>query len=193
VVAATAPPLSLADVRDQAADLAEAGRFTQAAELLTRRIRGALESPADLRGARFQLAHTLLLGGEFARALPEFQALGAELAGLRGASDEDVLQCRVQIATCHSELGEITAAIEELTVVLLIRRAERGEADTEVLDLRRQIGLLLASSGDLPRAERALRELHADMERELGVGHLAVGELREVLDRVEAARRASSR
>lgn len=192
VVAATAPPLPLADVRDQAAELAEAGRFTQAAELLTRRIRGALESPADLRGARFQLAHTLLLGGEFARALPEFQALAAELTGLRGASDEDVLQCRVQIATCHAELGEITGAIEELTVVLRIRRAERGEADTEVLDLRRQIGLLLASSGDLPRAERVLRELHADMERELGVGHLAVGELREVLDRVEAARRASS-
>jgi hypothetical protein len=192
-VATAVPPLPLADVREQAADLAEAGRFTHAAELLTRRLRGAVEPVAEMRGARFQLAHTLLLGGEFGRALPEFRAVAAELAALRGASDEDVLQCRVQIATCHAELGEITAAIEELTAVLRIRCAERGDVDADVLDLRRQIGLLLASSGDLHSAERALRELYTDMERALGAGHMAVGELREVLRRVEAARSASSR
>ncbi|MGH3584769.1 MAG: protein kinase domain-containing protein [Pseudonocardia sp.] len=191
--AAAAPTLPLADIREQAAELAEAGRFTQAAELLTRRIRNALEPAADLRGARFQLAHTLLLGGEFGRALPEFQTVAAELAALRGASDEDVLQCRVQIATCHAELGQISTAIEELKAVLQVRRAERGDANAEVLELRRQIGLLLATSGDLHGAERVLRELRSDMEHVLGSGHMAVGELHTVLQRVEAARRASGR
>lgn len=172
-------------MRDQAAELAEAGRFTQAAELLARWLRGAVERPADLRGARFQLAHTLLLGGEFGRALPEFQTIAAELAALRGPADGDVLRCRVQIAACHAELGErITPAIDELKAALAIESAERGPSDLGVLDLRRQIGMLLTSSGDLDSAGRVLRELLEDMVAFFGHDHLAVRDLRKLVGHV---------
>jgi hypothetical protein len=190
--AAGPPALPLSAVRAQALDLAEAGRFTQAAELLARRLRGAVEDPADLRNARFQLAQTLLLGSDFAKALPEFQAVVAELAALRGEADDAVLQGRIQIATCHAELGALTSAIKELTAVLEIERAALGALNPEVFNLRRQLGLLLASSGDLERAARTLRDLHSDMERELSTDHPEVRELREVLGRVEAARRRSA-
>jgi serine/threonine protein kinase len=188
-VPSEAPPLPLGEVREQAAQLAEAGRLTQAAELLARRIRGAVEPAADLHNARFQLAQTLLLGGQYGRALPEFQAIVAELVDLRGPVDDDVLHCRVQIATCHAELGALTAAIDELMEVLGIERGRRGDTDPEVLDLRRQIGLLLASSGDLPAAETALRELHVDMQSALGPRHSDVVDLEEVLRRLELAGR----
>jgi tetratricopeptide (TPR) repeat protein len=177
-------PAPLTQVREQAADLAEDGRFTQAAELLSRRLRGAPEGPTDLLGARLQLAHTLLLGGEYRRALPEFEALATELTDLRDPSDDEVLRCRMQIATCHAELGEITTALQELSAVLDLQRAALGDEDPEVLDLRRQIGLLLASSGDFARAERMLRALHTDMARLLGTDHVEVRDLRDVLQRV---------
>jgi hypothetical protein len=179
-------PVPLAQVREQAADVAEDGRFTQAAELLASRLRDAPEGPADLRGARLQYAHTLLLGGQYRQALPEFESLVAELADLRGPSDGEVLRCRMQIATCQAELGEITAALQELSAVLDLQRAALGDEDPEVLDLRRQIGLLLASSGDFDRAERMLRALHTDMARLLGTDHAEVRDLRDVLQRVSA-------
>lgn len=191
-VGAAAPPgpalasVPLSQVREQAADLAEGGRFTQSADLLSRRLRDAPEEPADLRGARLQYAHTLLLAGEYHRALPEFESLVAELAELRGSSDDEVIRCRMQIATCHAELGEITAALQELSSVFDLQRVALGDEDPDVLDLRRQIGLMLASSGDFDRAERMLRALHTDMARLLGTDHAEVRDLRGVLQRMSA-------
>ena len=132
----------LADVRRQALDLAEDGRLTQAAELLSRRLRGAAELPAELLNARLQLAHALLLGGEYRRALPEFEAVASTLIKRDGPDGIEVLRCRVQIATCRAELGELTAAIAELNDVL--ERWDRlDDSGVEVLDLRRQVALLL--------------------------------------------------
>ena len=135
-------------------------RFTQAAELLSRRLRGAAEPPAELLNARLQLAHALLLGGEYRRALPEFDAVATTLIERDGPDDVEVLRCRVQIATCRAELGELTAAIAELNDVLE-RWNRLGDTGLEVLDLRRQVALLLASSGDLAAAGNALGELAA--------------------------------
>lgn len=187
-VAARATPTvldSLSQVRQQALGLAEDGRFTQAAELLSRRFRDAPESPGELINVQLQLAHTLLLGGEYRRALPEFEALVVALTERDGPDDAEVLRCRVQVATCRAELGELTAAIAELNGVLG-RRERLGAAAPRVLDLRRQVALLLASSGDLETAERVLEELHRDKERVLGAGHPEVGELSELLARVRA-------
>lgn len=173
----------LAEVRRQALDLAEDGRFTQAAELLSRRLRGAAEPPAELLNARLQLAHTLLLGGEYRRALPEFDAVATMLIERDGPDDVEVLRCRVQIATCRAELGELTAAIAELNDVLE-RWNRLGDTGPEVLDLRRQVALLLASSGDLAAAGNALGELRRDKERLLGAAHPEVRELDDLLSRV---------
>ena len=172
-------------MRRQALDLAEDGRFTQAAELLARRLRSAAEPAGELVNARLQLAHTLLLGGEYRRALPEFDAVATTLTERDGPDDVEVLRCRVQIATCRAELGELTVAIAELTDVLE-RRNRLGDAGPEVLDLRRRVALLLASSGDLAAAGIALRELRQDKKRLFGVNHPEVRELDDLLSRVRA-------
>lgn len=187
------PTMPLSEVRDQAAALAEEGRFTQAAELLTRHLRGAVEEPGPLRGARLQLAHTLLLGGDFAGALPEFRSLVVELTSLRGPADDDVLRCRVQVATCQAELGEIGAAVDELSSVLRILVGHREAADPEVFDLRRQLGLLHASSGDLTTAVEVLRELKGDMIKKYGAGHVAVHDIAHLLERVDGLRPAGGK
>lgn len=173
----------LAHVRRQALDLAENGRFTQAAELLSRRLRDAAEPPAELLNARLQLAHTLLLGGEYRRALPEFEVVVGILVDRDGPDDVEVLRCRVQIATCQAELGELTPAIAELNDVLE-RWNRLGDTGSELLDLRRQIALLLASSGDLDAAETALWALRRDKERLWGPAHPEVRELDDLLLRV---------
>lgn len=185
---AQATPDSLGQVRQQALELAEDGRFTQAAELLTRRLRNAPEPTGDLLAARLQLAHTLLLGGDYQRALPEFENLAAELAARHDPGDSEVLGCRVQIATCRAELGALTSAIDELKSVLELQRGTLGDTDPEVLDLRRQLGLLLASSGALDEAERTLRQLRRDKQQQLGDEHPEVRELDELTERVSSAR-----
>lgn len=190
---ATARPVPAASeplpkVRQQALSLAEDGRFTQAAELLSRRLRGAPESRGELLNARLQLAHTLLLGAEYRRALPEFERIAEELTERDGPDDVEVLRCRVQIATCRAELGELTAAIAELNEVLE-RRARLGEAGPDVLDLRRQVALLLASAGELDSAEAALQELQRDMEGLLGARHPEVRDIAELLSRVRTRAR----
>jgi hypothetical protein len=193
--AAVAPPAlpePLAQVRRRAVDLADDGRFTQAAELLARRLRDARESRPELLAVRLQYAHTLLLGGDYRRALPEFEDLVAELTELRGTTDRDVIGCRIQAATCRAELGELSAAIDELSDVLELHRGLSGGTDPEVLDLRRRIALLLASAGDLRAAEQALRELRRDKKRLVGDGHVEVQELSDLLDRVDAARRRAA-
>ncbi|MFD1531925.1 serine/threonine-protein kinase [Pseudonocardia aurantiaca] len=187
-VAPDAANVPLEQIRAEAVELAEQGRFTQAAELLDRRLRRALEPAAQLRGTRLQLANTLLLGGEFARAQPEFQALVTELTALRGAGDEDVLRCRMQVATCRAELGDLSAAVDELTDVLDLVRVERGATDPEVVNLRRQVALLLASSGALEEASRALRGLLADLEETVGEDHMTARDIAELLERVDRGR-----
>lgn len=188
---ARTPLEPLAQVRQQALGLAEDGRFTQAAELLARRLRDAPYSPDDdLINARLQLAHTLLLGGEYRRALPEFEALVVALTERDGPDSSEVLRCRVQVATCRAELGELTTAIAELNGVLG-RREQIGYGGTEVVDMRRQVALLLASSGDMVGAESALKELQRDREQVLGATHPEVAALSQLLSRVRARMRGS--
>jgi hypothetical protein len=182
------PPIvdsvALADVRDQAADLADEGRFTQAAELLAGFLTAAPRHGRAMLNLRLQLAGTLVLGGDYRRALPEYQRLGRELAALRGEENEEVLGCRTQIALCHAELGELTDAVREFRVILDVRRRVHGPNHAEVFELRRQIGLLLASSGDVSSATRELHDLLVDEERELGPEHPDVRNLRAVLRRL---------
>ncbi|HEX5402061.1 MAG TPA: serine/threonine-protein kinase [Pseudonocardiaceae bacterium] len=181
------PPVDsvvLGDVRDQAADLADEGRFTQAAELLAGFLASAPRHGPAMLNLRLQLAGTLVLGGDYRRALPEYQRLARELAALRGEEDEEVLGCRTQIALCHAELGELTDAVREFRVILDVQRRVHGPSHTEVFELRRQIGLLLASSGDVSSATRELHNLLVDEERELGPEHPDVRNLRAVLRRL---------
>lgn len=167
--------------RDEAAQLAEAGRFTQAAEVLTGILSSADALPSrQYRGVRLQLANTLLLGGDYAHALPQYEQLIAELRPERGEDDPDVLAWRVQAAVCLDALGQSDAALEQLVPVLDIQRRRLGPHEPELIELRRQVALLRASAGQTAQAQAELRELQND----LGPRHPQSAEVAEILRRL---------
>jgi hypothetical protein len=112
----------LDDVHDRARALAEAERFTQAAELL----RTALQAAANKHGTntpklldlRLDLANLYMLAGAYRKALPEFTRVASDLAAQPGADHELVWHCRQQAAMCHAELGDVPAARYQLEVLL---------------------------------------------------------------------------
>ncbi|WAL67690.1 protein kinase [Amycolatopsis cynarae] len=157
------PAANLADIasaRDEAADLAEAGRFTQAAELLE----NLLGQAGEHRGARLQLANTLLLGGDYARALPHYERLVAEIGPERADDDPDVLHWRTQIAICHAALGQAPEALAHLEPVLAIRMRQSDAAEDEVVELRIQAATLRASAGDVRGAAADVRAIITDLD-----------------------------
>ncbi|GGP86834.1 serine/threonine-protein kinase [Saccharothrix coeruleofusca] len=179
-----APPqaVDFAAVRDEAVELAEAGRFSQAAELLE----DLLDHPAARhhprgrrRGARLQLANTLLLGGDYARALTQYELLVAEIGPERADDDTDVLHWRLQIAVCHAALGHAPEALTHLEPVLRIQQRQLGATHDEVVELRREAARLQASAGEVRAAAARLRSLLAD----LGPTHPRAAELRAMLNR----------
>ncbi|MDU0293042.1 hypothetical protein NUG22_27860, partial [Saccharothrix longispora] len=179
-----APPRTpdFAGARDEAFELAEAGRFTQAAELLEDLLghAGTVDTPrAQRRGARLQLANTLLLGGDYARALGQYELLVAEIGPERAADDADVLHWRLQVAICHAALGDAPEALAHLEPVLEIRQRRLGATDDEVVELRREAAKLQASAGDVRGAAARVRALLVD----LGPAHPRRGELRAMLGR----------
>ena len=167
------PPTDAAlDERLQAAtaesdQLLEEERFTQAAEALQRAIRPAAavfgtEHPGILR-LRVRRAAILVLGGDFRRALPEFDALAAAYARAAGWGSQPALECLRQAAHCRAELGHTTAALRQFEQVLSHVRRSEGDASPTALDLRRNIGLLLLAEGEPARARAVLQPLYDDL------------------------------
>ena len=171
--------------RERAAELAGGGRFTQAAEVLYELLRRALPAyGADhplLLEARLELASFLLLGGDYRRALPEYQFLAAAFARAGGPAAEQALHCRHQAALCLAALGQAAAALREFRQLLSEQRRRLGEDHDDVLALRHQVVLLLASAGDARGARRELLALLREQRRRLGPGHPEVVELRRLL------------
>ncbi len=176
------PAGDVGQMRDEAADLAEAGRFTQAAEVLTGiLVRADLELPQpQSRGVRLQLANTLLLGGDYARALPQYERLIDDVAPERGPEDPDVLAWQVQAAICRDALGQSQEALAQLNPVLDIQWRRLGQVAPEVVELRRHTALLRVSSGQTRKALADLRELMGD----LGPGHPETAEVAEIIHRL---------
>jgi hypothetical protein len=176
------PAVDVDQLRDQAAELAEAGRFTQAADVLTGLLAHTkleLQRPKS-RGVRLQLANTLLLGGDYARALPQYERLITDVAAERGPEDPDVLAWQVQAAICRDALGQSNEALAQLGPVLDIQRRRLGALAPEVVELRRHLALLRATSGQGRQALAELRELMV----ELGSGHPEAAEIAEIVRRL---------
>ncbi len=103
-VAAMGPPVpaptldELQDVRARAAALAEEERFSQAAEALEAALRSAVgdygAKHPKLLELRLDFANMLVLGGNYRRALPQFERLAGYLAERLGSDDELVWYCR---------------------------------------------------------------------------------------------------
>ncbi|MET9430468.1 protein kinase [Streptomyces sp. NPDC003036] len=158
---------AIRDAYARSADLAEKGRFSQAADVLKAVITTAASAlgahnPRVL-GLRRQRAAVLMAGGDFQRALPEFDDLAAVYSRTAGPAGESTLECRRHAAHCRANLGKVTDALREFQDVLEIVSEVDGDASETALDLRRSIGLLLFSEGRRTEAEGVLDALHEDM------------------------------
>ncbi len=172
----------------QSDELLDDERFAQAAEVLEQVIGPAsdalgAESPRVLT-LRSRRAAILVLGGDFRRALPEFDALAAAYARTNGPASEDALECLRQAAHCRAELGQATTALHQFRQVLAHVRAASGDASPTALDLRRNIGMLLLSEGRTAEAASELRPLHDDLLVVYGEHHEETREVADVLARL---------
>ncbi|SNS77321.1 Serine/threonine protein kinase [Asanoa hainanensis] len=172
----------------QSSDLLDDERFAQAAEVLEQVIGSAsaalgAESPRVLR-LRSRRAAILVIGGDFRRALPEFDALTAAYTRTEGPTGENTLECLRQAAHCRAELGQATAALRQFRQVLTHVRAASGDVSATALDLRRNIAMLLLSEGNTAEAADELRPLHEDLCLVFGPEHEETQEVAEVLDRL---------
>ncbi|MGQ4517118.1 protein kinase domain-containing protein [Streptomyces sp. DW26H14] len=179
---------AIRDAYARSADLAEGGRFAQAADVLKAVIATAAtalgaHNPRVL-GLRRQRAAVLMAGEDFRRALPEFDALAAVYARTAGPADENTLECRRHAAHCRANLGQATGALREFQEVLEVVSDEAGDASETALDLRRSIGVLLFSEGRRAEAEGVLDALHEDMCVLLGEDHEETREIAGLLARL---------
>ncbi|MBW1597320.1 serine/threonine-protein kinase [Streptomyces sp. JJ38] len=179
---------TIKDAYVRSADLAETGRFAQAADVL----KAAIVTVATALGAhnprvlglRRQRAAVLMAGEDFRRALPEFDALAAIYVRTAGPSSKNALECRRHAAHCRANLGQATAALREFQAVLEVVSDAAGDASATALDLRRSIGVLLFSEGRRAEAEGVLDALHEDMCIVLGEDHEETREIADLLARL---------
>ncbi len=175
----------------QSDELLDDERFAQAAEVLEQVIGPAsaalgAESPRVL-GLRSRRAAILVIGGDFRRALPEFDALAAAYARTAGPTSGDALECLRQAAHCRAELGQATTALRQFRQVLTHVRAASGDASPTALDLRFNIGMLLLSEGKAAEAADELQPLHDDLCVVYGPEHELTLEVADLLARLRLA------
>lgn len=151
------------EVQREAADLLDSGRFTQAADVLSRALDSVSRSRPQGSSAqelRLALANARLIGEDFAKALPLYERV---LADLGGGDDELASYCRYQIAVCLAATGQNAAALEKFGELLQQHTARLGPGHPDTVEVRRQMIMLTASSGDVNAAISGLRRLIADV------------------------------
>lgn len=169
-------------------DLLDAERYTQAAEAL----RQAIEPASAVLGAehvrvlafRQRRAAILVVGGDFRRALPEFDALHAAFVRTDGPDSAEALACLRQAAHCRAELGQGTVALRQFRQVLTHIRDAGSDVSRDALALRRDIALLLLAEGDVTRALAELEPLHDDLSIVHGPDHEETREIADLLARL---------
>ena len=171
-------------VTAQAAELAEAGQFSQAADVLAAAI--ARCAPSDILAdeLRFSLANVLFLAGSYRSALTEFKAAGARLAEHYGPGDTSVLESRYYAATCQAALGENAEALAAFRALLADWSPAEGVGAERLFDVRRQVALLLASAGQHDDAVRTLEDLRRDLVITQGEDAPEAAEVKALLTRI---------
>jgi serine/threonine protein kinase len=175
----------LATAVDEVKRLLDAGRITQAVDMLGGIIPAAAERHGEgspvLRTLRKQYAATLMEDGQYRRALPELRRLSEQFASQYGGADRQALQFRYEAAQCLEQLGDTRAALSEYRV-LLPYFEQWAATDPDVpLGIRRRIGQLLLSVGDRAGAREVLTRLLYDAERVHGPHHPFPAEVRRTL------------
>lgn len=168
-------------------DLVDEQRFTQAADLLTTMLTDATRhgDPVQARELRFDLASTLLLGDDYARALPHFEQLITELPH----DDPMRVACRQQAATCLGALGRHNEALDAFRDLVDDMQEFDGVDPADVFTVRTQIALELASAGDFDQARGQLRRLLADQRQVLGLDAGENDQVQHLLDHFDTALR----
>jgi tetratricopeptide (TPR) repeat protein len=170
--------------RAEAADLAEAGRYTQAAELLsglTEPTRLALgDEDPEYMGLRLDLADVLFQGGDYRRAVHAYRAAAVTLAEWYGPDDPHVLNCREQEAVSQAHLGATGSALTHLQE-LLDDLSPGSPYDPLTLRVRERMARLELAAGRTDEARRELTELLADITSRYGDEHPQVDGLRSLL------------
>jgi tetratricopeptide (TPR) repeat protein len=182
-----APPAGadLAAAVDEVKRLLDAGRITQAVDLLGGIIPAAAEKHGEhspvLRTLRKQYAATLMEDGQYRRALPELRRLAEEFAAQYGGADRRVLQFRYEAAQCLEQLGDTNGALSEYRVLLPYFERYAATDPYPPLDIRRRTGHLLLSVGDRAAARDVLTRLLHDAQRVHGPHHPFPAEVRRSL------------
>jgi serine/threonine protein kinase len=173
------------NARSEAAALATASRYRQAADVLAAAVRAARaafgDTDTDVVRLRMDWANVLFEGGDFLAAAPVYGELAADLARESGPDDSLAFRSRLQNATCLALTGDSPRALETLARLLADEERVYGRDDHRPLELRRQIGLLELGAGRRDRAERTLRALADDVRRVYGPGHPTLAQIDEVL------------
>ncbi|MFB6392273.1 protein kinase domain-containing protein [Polymorphospora lycopeni] len=190
-VAATALRNAINDAVGHSNDLLADGRFAQAAEALQQVIEPAaaqlgLESLRVLH-LRQRRAAILVLGGDYRKALPEFDSLAAAFARTQGPHSDEAMACLRQAAHCRAELGQATAALRQFRQVLKHVRATEGDGSSTALKLRFEIGTLLLAERDIEEGKAELVKLYDDLFVLYGPDHEETLEVGEILARLRIA------
>ncbi|CNG70387.1 Probable serine/threonine-protein kinase PknB [Mycobacterium tuberculosis] len=177
-------PDEVVQARAEAADLAEAGRYTQAAELLsglTEPTRLALgDDNPEYMGLRLDLADVLFQGGDYRRAVHAYRAAAVTLSEFYGPDDPHVLNCREQEAVSQAHLGATGSALTHLQE-LLDDLSPGSPYDTLALRVRERIARLKLAAGRTDEARKELTELLADITSRYSDEHPQVEGLRTLL------------
>ncbi|WP_031514414.1 serine/threonine-protein kinase [Streptomyces sp. NRRL F-5123] len=175
----------LAVAVDEVKRLLDAGRITQAVDMLGGIIPAAAERHGEhspvLRALRKQYAATLMEDGQYRRALPELRRLSDEFASQYGGADRQALQYRYEAAQCLEHLGDPRAALSEYRVLLPYFEQWTATSPGTPLDIRRRTAHLLLSIGDRTAARDILTRLLYDAERVHGPHHPFPAEIRRTL------------
>ncbi|MEU8797787.1 serine/threonine-protein kinase [Spirillospora sp. NPDC048819] len=180
----------IVQARAEAGDLADEGRYTQAAELLsdlTEPARVALgEEDPEYMGLRLDLADVLFRGGDYRRAVHAYRVAAVALAELYGPDDPHVLNCREQEAICQAHLGATVTALSHLQE-LLDDLSSGSPYDTLTLRIRERIARLKLAAGHTDQARKELTDLLADLTGLYGDDHPQIPGLRTLLDDLNQA------
>ncbi|WP_433226260.1 protein kinase domain-containing protein [Actinomadura formosensis] len=170
--------------RAEAGDLADAGRYTQAAELLsglTEPARLALgDDDPEYMGLRLDLADVLFQSGDYRRAVHAYRAAAVTLSEFYGPDDPHVLDCREQEAVSQAHLGATDTALTHLQE-LLDDLSPGSPYDTLTLRVRERIARLKLAAGRTGEAHKELTELLADITGLYGDGHPQIAGLQTLL------------
>ncbi|MEY9903923.1 serine/threonine protein kinase [Catenulispora sp. MAP12-49] len=137
-----------------------------------------------VRTLRKQYARILMLDGQPAAALTEFDRLARTAAADHGAASDEALGFRYQAAQCREQTGDVTGALAEYQAVLPPYLALPAHDARKALAMRERIGRLLVATGQPQQAWPVLAGVLRDREMDLGVQHPDNVALRGVLQQI---------